>query len=74
MNKEVKKKKSTLYSNILAIGILVLIVFILLRLANVIMWHWLWVTSPFWGSIVFVMFLSLIKSIVKDFKIWLGGK
>jgi hypothetical protein len=39
---------------------LLAIVFIVLRLTNVIAWSWLWVLSPLWlGFVVVFVFLSL---------------
>ena len=39
---------------------LLTIVFIILKLTNVIAWSWLWVLSPIWISIVFVLIILII--------------
>lgn len=31
------------------------IVFVILKLAGAINWQWLWVLSPFWGSVAYVV-------------------
>lgn len=37
------------------------IVFITLKLTNVISWSWWWVTAPLWGSfIIAIMFISVV--------------
>lgn len=50
------------------IGILTLI-FITLKLCNVIAWSWVWVLSPLWiGAIILVVFLAvmLIPALIQD--------
>ena len=72
---EDKKTKSDKTSvNIFALGLIVMFVFSILRLANVLVWHWVWITVPFWGAIVLVMSISLAKSIIKDVKLWRKSK
>ena len=39
---------------------LLTIVFIVLKLLGVITWSWVWVLSPIWISLVFVLFFVLI--------------
>lgn len=54
--------------NIGFIGILTLI-FITLKLCNVIAWSWIWVLSPLWiGVIIIVVFLAimLIPALIQD--------
>lgn len=41
------------------IGLLT-ILFIALKLCNVITWSWLWVLSPIWVSFLFIIILFLI--------------
>lgn len=67
-NKKAKVSKPT--TNLFALGLLTMFIFIILKLAHIIPWHWVWITAPFWMSIVLVMFISLVKSIVNDIKIW----
>lgn len=42
-----------------SIGILdvLLVIFIVLKLIGVINWSWVWVLSPLWGSILFVLII-----------------
>ena len=44
------------------------IVFIVLKLCKVIKWSWLWVLSPLWGSVAFVVVLVIIALIYKRIK------
>lgn len=39
---------------------LLTIVFIILKLCNVITWSWLWVISPLWISFLVIIFVILI--------------
>lgn len=41
------------------------IVFITLKLTNVISWSWWWVTAPIWGGAVLAIGLILIVVILK---------
>ena len=41
------------------------IVFLILRLCNVIQWSWLWVTSPLWITFGIIIIVSIITVIVK---------
>ena len=36
------------------------IAFVVLKLCGVIDWSWWWVTAPFWGGFVIVVFFALI--------------
>ena len=44
------------------------IAFIILKLCKVINWSWLWVLSPLWGSVAFVIVLVIIVLIYKRIK------
>lgn len=46
---------------------LLAIVFIVLKLCNVIAWSWWWVTAPLWGPVALVLALGLIAGICKAF-------
>jgi hypothetical protein len=54
--------KSTSSGGVSAIGLLG-ILFIGLKLCNVIDWSWWWVTAPFWGPFVVVMVFIIIYGI-----------
>lgn len=43
---------------------LLTIVFIVLKLTNVINWSWLWVLSPLWVSLVLILLVIVIVLIV----------
>lgn len=48
---------------------LLLLLFIGLKLGNVINWSWWWVMSPLWISIVillFILFIMLVTSFISD--------
>lgn len=65
-----KEKPNKTSVNLFAIGLLTMFVFIIFKLAHILPWHWVWITAPFWMSIVLVMFVSLFKSVINDIKIW----
>ena len=44
---------------------LLTIVFIVLKLCGVIAWSWLWVLSPIWISIIFVILILVIFLLIK---------
>ena len=43
---------------------LLAIVFITLKLTNVINWSWWWVTAPLWGPIVALLGLAVVAVII----------
>lgn len=47
---------------------LLAIVFITLKLTGVINWSWLWVLSPLWIPLAFVLVLMLVFFIIVIFK------
>lgn len=47
----------------LGLGTILFVVFLTLKLTNVIDWSWWWVTSPLWISAVFFVFGMLIIAI-----------
>jgi hypothetical protein len=51
-------------NNSINISTVLLILFIILKLTNNIDWHWLWVLSPIWLPIAFVVGIILIILIV----------
>ena len=54
-----KDKKGMTYLNWLSL------IFITLRLCNVIRWSWIWVLSPLWG---YVLLKAVIKIVTTDWK------
>ena len=42
---------------------LLFIVFLVLKLTNIIAWSWWWVTAPLWGPFV-IVFLFIILAII----------
>jgi len=42
------------------------VAFVVLKLTHVIDWSWLWVTAPFWGSIILVVLFLLVVFIFLD--------
>lgn len=44
---------------------LLFIVFLVLKLTNVIDWSWWWVTCPLWGVLAFVIVCAVIIGIIK---------
>jgi hypothetical protein len=61
-------KKLNVDLNVPILGLLG-VVFVTLKLCNVIEWSWWWVTAPFWGplvlAIVALAVLGLLKLIIK---------
>ena len=60
------------------IGVLGLlgIVFVVLKLTEVIDWSWWWVTAPFWGGFALIIVVALVVYLLGAFsKIldWLNG-
>lgn len=69
-----KEETNKTTTNLFALGLLVMFVLIILKLAHIIPWHWVWITSPFWGTIALAMLISLAKSVVNDIKLWKKGR
>lgn len=53
---------------------LLTVVFITLKLLDIISWSWLWVLAPIWIPIAIVIFILIIIIIVEFFKIRKRGK
>ena len=45
--------------------------FIVMKLANVIDWHWLIVLSPFWGVVLLYLFIYIICRVGLWITLWL---
>lgn len=37
-----------------------LVIFIVLKLLNIIQWSWVWVLSPFWISLILFLIIAII--------------
>lgn len=49
--------------------IVVFLIFLILKLCNVITWSWWWVTAPLWGCVVLVALfyiLALAIALIKE--------
>ncbi len=60
-------KETTTYTGGIGFGGLLTILFIALKLTNVITWSWLWVLSPIWisfGLVIGIVILVLIIGII----------
>ena len=44
------------------------IVFLVLKLCNVIDWSWWWVTAPLWGALAIAVVIAIIWTIVESVK------
>jgi len=62
------KKKPTILTKLTSLALLTTIIFLILKLTDVIFWQWIWVLSPFWGVLGLNLIIALIKDIVKDIK------
>lgn len=55
----------------LGIGTVLFIVFLILKLTNVIDWSWWWVTAPLWiplGLVVMILIVISLEIIAKEIK------
>lgn len=55
----------------LGIGTVLFIVFLILKLTNVIDWSWWWVTAPLWiplGLVVMILIVTSLVIIAKEIK------
>ena len=61
-----KQSNSSVQSSSSGIGVcgLLTIVFIVLKLLNVITWSWWWVLSPIWISVVLVVAILIVVGVI----------
>lgn len=45
---------------------LMFLIFMTLKLTEVIDWSWWWVTAPLWGGFAFIFFIIIIVAIIKS--------
>ena len=65
MNNEKKNVKVT--SNV-GFGSMLTLLFIALKLCGVITWSWVWVLSPLWITVAFVLLMIVIVTIIVAIK------
>ena len=53
----------------LGLGTVLFLIFLVLKLCNVIDWSWWWVLAPIWIPIALVVILLILKFIVEDAQI-----
>ena len=53
----------------LGLSTILFLIFLVLKLCNVIDWSWWWVLSPIWIPIALVVILLILKFIVEDAQI-----
>lgn len=49
------------------IATILLVIFITLKLCNIITWSWLWVLSPLWISFLIAFFITILMVIIDVF-------
>lgn len=54
--------------NSVSYGALLGIVFIILKLCNVIAWSWVWVLAPFWVSFALAFIIIILAVMIKFIK------
>lgn len=55
----------------LGIGLILFLIFLVLKLCKIITWSWWWVTAPLWGAgviFIIIMIVFLILFIIKTLK------
>lgn len=45
---------------------LLFLVFLVLKLTNVIDWSWWWVTAPLWGGLVIVIIILIVLMLLRN--------
>lgn len=50
------------------IGTILLIVFIVLKVTNLITWSWIWVLSPLWIPILAIILVAIFYAIILTLK------
>lgn len=64
-----KEEKSSQVSG-LGVSTTVFIVFLILKLTNIISWSWWWITSPLWISALLFVTLTMIFTAILMTKDW----
>ena len=63
------KKADIAAATILCSPLIVFLVFLVLRLTDLIRWSWWWVTVPLWGTVGIVMIFALVYTSILFYKI-----
>lgn len=53
----------------LSLPVVVFVVFLILKLTNLVKWSWWWITSPLWIVVALVVVLAVISFCVLVFRV-----
>ena len=53
-----------------SLPMLLFILFLTLKLCNLITWSWWFITLPIWGMFLFVFFYTLINLTIRELRKW----
>lgn len=53
----------------LSLPVVVFVVFLILKLTNLVKWSWWWITSPLWIVVALVVVLAVISFCVLAFRV-----
>lgn len=63
------KKEDIAAATILCSPLIVFVVFLILRLTELIRWSWWWITLPLWGTAAILLAFSVIYVAILYYKI-----
>lgn len=63
------KKKNPSPATGLSLPVVVFVVFLILKLTNLVKWSWWWITSPLWIVVALVVVLAVISFCVLAFRV-----
>lgn len=63
------KKKNPSPATGLSLPVVVFVVFLILKLTNLVTWSWWWITSPLWIVAALVVVLAVISFCVLVFRV-----
>jgi len=63
------KKKNPSPATGLSLPVVVFVVFLILKLTNLVTWSWWWITSPLWIVAALVVVLAVISFCVLAFRV-----
>ena len=67
-NKNMEKKNPSQAIG-LSLPVVVFVVFLILKLTNLVTWSWWWITSPLWIVVALVVVLAVISFCVLAFRV-----